>query len=53
MIKETGQKWDSVREMSEDLGLDPSHLYKKLRGDRNNGGPLSLTVVWAEEQESE
>ena len=47
MIKETGQRWPSVKAMSEDLGIDMSHLYKKLRGDRGNGGPLSLTIVWA------
>lgn len=53
MIKETGQKWDSVREMGDDLGIDVSHLYKKLREVRGNGGPLSLAAVWADEQESE
>lgn len=51
MIKETGQRWDSVGLMAAELGLDPSHLYKKLRGARGNGHALQLTVIWEDEKE--
>lgn len=51
-VLQTGVTYPNVTAMAEEFGVTPSAVYKHINGSRGTS-PFSLTIVWADDQESE
>lgn len=49
-IVASGKIYNNAAELAEELGVQPSHIYKILKGTRRTS-PLDLKIAWVNENE--